>query len=83
MGRTDKQVIDVVCYQSRRVVDMVVQMIRTGLLLLCNAVLHSCASPGKALLRAAVTHFVCCCLVALFLVATVIVAFPCKVHHGR
>ena len=76
MGRIDEKVIDFMCKQSLRVVGFVVQMIRNGLLLLCNVVLHGCASAGKARSRASVIHLMRCCLSALFLAATVIVALP-------
>ena len=62
---------------------LVVQMIRTGLLLLCNVVPSGYACVGKARLCAALARRMCCRLVALL--STVITVGAClhKVYHGR
>ena len=58
---------------------LVVKMIRTGLLLLCNVVPSSHVSAGKARLCDVVVCRVCYCLVALVLEVTAVEAFLCKV----
>ena len=50
---------------------LVVQMIRTGLLLLCNVVPSSHASVGKARMSNLVSRRASCCLVSLVLAVIV------------